>query len=296
MRGPREQRGGAQGAGVGGSGRAPGPRVRRAIPSGEGGGGGGGCLLPARGWRDGKLRSGRRGRLPVRRRRAGPRQRRAGPREPTEGKRGRRRAPPRRGQRAPPRVAGAPPAPSPGPARPLRLPPAAAPPLKPVPQPQAAPQPCREGGKLALRCVLESPLTRVPLAAARGRSGVRPRKPLRKEGLRPGWSRGNNGRCCLLPSARGHAVSAAVRSSPGMPLTAAASGSRGLSLPGLPLLAARERRGTGGALTGCGRELLKLERPQEGKEEETEGHLAGSCLPLQARETLPLWAWEDPSS
>ncbi|XP_069667805.1 uncharacterized protein [Haliaeetus albicilla] len=63
---------------------------------------------------------------------------------------------------------------------------------------------------------------------------------------------------------RGHAVSAVVRSSPGMPLTAAASGLRGLSLPGLPLLAAWEHRGTGGALTGCGRELLKLERPQKG--------------------------------
>ncbi|XP_052638140.1 uncharacterized protein LOC128139577 isoform X2 [Harpia harpyja] len=49
-----------------------------------------------------------------------------------------------------------------------------------------------------------------------------------------------------------------------MPLTAAASGLRGLSLPGLPLLAARERRGTGGALTGCGQELQKLERPQKG--------------------------------
>ena len=91
-------------------------------------------------------------------------------------------------------------------------------------------------------------------------------------------------------------MSAVVRSSPGMPLTAAASGLRGLSLPGLPLLEAREHRGTGGALTGCGRELLKLERPQKGKEEETAGHLAGSCLPLQARENLPLWVWEDPAS
>ncbi|XP_069666802.1 uncharacterized protein [Haliaeetus albicilla] len=93
----------------------------------------------------------------------------------------------------------------------------------------------------------------------------------------------------------GHAVSAVVRSSPGMLLTAAGSGLRGLSLPGLPLLAAREHRGTGGALTGCGRELLKLERPQKGKEEETEGHLAGSCLLLQARERLPLPVWKDPS-
>ncbi|KAM9655395.1 uncharacterized protein ACIBXB_008349 isoform 2-T2 [Morphnus guianensis] len=82
----------------------------------------------------------------------------------------------------------------------------------------------------------------------------------------------------------------------GMPLSAAASGLRGLSLPGLPLLAARERGGTGGALTGCGQKLLKLERLQKGKEEETEGRLAGSCLPLQARESLPLRVWEDPSS
>ncbi|KAM9600797.1 uncharacterized protein ACIBXB_004041 [Morphnus guianensis] len=80
----------------------------------------------------------------------------------------------------------------------------------------------------------------------------------------------------------------------GMPLTAAASGLRGLSLPGLPLLAARERRGTGGALTGCGQKLLKLERLQKGKE--AEGRLAGSCLPLQARETLPLCVRKDPSS
>ncbi|XP_040984478.1 translation initiation factor IF-2-like [Aquila chrysaetos chrysaetos] len=45
-----------------------------------------------------------------------------------------------------------------------------------------------------------------------------------------------------------------------------------------------ERRGTGGALTACGQELLQLERPRKGKEEEMEGHPAGSCLPLHARE------------
>ena len=46
-----------------------------------------------------------------------------------------------------------------------------------------------------------------------------------------------------------------------------------------------------------GQELpqLKLERPQKGKEEETEGHLARSCLPLQARESLLLWVRKDPS-
>ncbi|XP_074878760.1 uncharacterized protein LOC142028824 isoform X3 [Buteo buteo] len=58
-----------------------------------------------------------------------------------------------------------------------------------------------------------------------------------------------------------------------MPLPAAASGSRGLSLPGLPLLVAQEHRGTGGALAGCGRELLKLERPEKDVEDQ--------CVPLK---------------
>ncbi|KAM9589240.1 uncharacterized protein ACIBXB_007681 isoform 1-T1 [Morphnus guianensis] len=51
----------------------------------------------------------------------------------------------------------------------------------------------------------------------------------------------------------------------GMLLTAPASGLRGLSLPGLALLLAWEQKGTGGALTGCGQELLrlKLERPEK---------------------------------
>ncbi|KAK4807304.1 hypothetical protein QYF61_006365 [Mycteria americana] len=46
----------------------------------------------------------------------------------------------------------------------------------------------------------------------------------------------------------------------------------------------------GGAPADCGQELLrlKLERPEKGKEEEIEGRPAGSCLPLQARESLPL--------
>ena len=70
------------------------------------------------------------------------------------------------------------------------------------------------------------------------------------------------------------------------------------SLPGLPLLAAREHKGTGGALTGCGQALLrlKLERPEKGREEEMEGWPASSCPPLQARESLPLRVWKDPSS
>ena len=54
----------------------------------------------------------------------------------------------------------------------------------------------------------------------------------------------------------------------------------------------------GGVLTGCGQKLpqLKPERPKKGKEEEIEGRLAGSCLPLQARERLPLQVRKDPSS
>ncbi|XP_040980494.1 uncharacterized protein LOC115343022 isoform X8 [Aquila chrysaetos chrysaetos] len=104
----------------------------------------------------------------------------------------------------------------------------------------------------------------------------------------------------LHAGGRGEAALRAWLSLPplGMPLTAAASGLRGLSLPGLPLLAAREHKGTGGALTGCGQELLrlKLERPEKGREEEMEGRPAGSCLPLQARESLPLRVWKDPSS
>ncbi|XP_072726716.1 uncharacterized protein [Ciconia boyciana] len=84
----------------------------------------------------------------------------------------------------------------------------------------------------------------------------------------------------------------------GLPVTAPASGLRGLSVPGLALLAAWGRKGTGGALAGCGRELprLKLERPEKAKEEEIEGRPASSCLPLQARESLPLRVRKDPSS
>ncbi|KAM6265234.1 uncharacterized protein M6G45_006094 isoform 1-T1 [Spheniscus humboldti] len=68
------------------------------------------------------------------------------------------------------------------------------------------------------------------------------------------------------PPVGGRAKDAVFHSSPGMPLTAPASGLRGLSLPSLALLAAWGRKGTGGALTGCGQELLrlKLERPGKG--------------------------------
>ena len=84
----------------------------------------------------------------------------------------------------------------------------------------------------------------------------------------------------------------------GMPSTAPTSGLHDLSLPGLGLLAAWGRKGAGGALTGCGQELLqlKLERPEKGKEEEIKGLLASSCLPLQARERLSPWVRKDPSS
>ncbi|KAK4805267.1 hypothetical protein QYF61_018308 [Mycteria americana] len=69
-----------------------------------------------------------------------------------------------------------------------------------------------------------------------------------------------------------------------------ASGLCGLFLPELALLAAWGQKGTGGALAGCGQELLrlKLERPEKGKEEEIEGWPASICLLLQARESLPL--------
>lgn len=54
------------------------------------------------------------------------------------------------------------------------------------------------------------------------------------------------------------------------------SGLHGLSLPGLALLVAWEQKGTGGALTGYGQELLWLKLSENGKEEEIEGHLASS--------------------
>ncbi|XP_075292783.1 uncharacterized protein LOC142363265 isoform X5 [Opisthocomus hoazin] len=76
----------------------------------------------------------------------------------------------------------------------------------------------------------------------------------------------------------------------GMPLAAPAPGLCGLCVPGLDVLAARGRKGRGGALSGCGQEVvrLKLECPEKAENEEMEGHLAGSCLALQAGESLPL--------
>jgi len=69
-------------------------------------------------------------------------------------------------------------------------------------------------------------------------------------------------------------------------------------VPGLGLLASWGRKERGGALSGCGRELagLKLESPEKAEEEEEmEGHLAGSCLALQAGESLPLRVRKAPS-
>ncbi|XP_069667898.1 uncharacterized protein [Haliaeetus albicilla] len=90
---------------------------------------------------------------------------------------------------------------------------------------------------------------------------------------------------------RGCAEGMAVCSSPGMSLTAPASGSCGRSLPGLPLLTAWGRKGTGRALAGHGQELLqlKLERPEKVKDDEMEGPPASSCLPPRAGESQPLW-------
>ncbi|KAK4821280.1 hypothetical protein QYF61_017644 [Mycteria americana] len=75
----------------------------------------------------------------------------------------------------------------------------------------------------------------------------------------------------------------------GLPVTAPASGLRGLSVPGLALLAAWGRTWTGGALGGCGQELrrLKLERPEKGGEEEIEGRPAGRQLPPAAGKREP---------
>ncbi|XP_075297827.1 uncharacterized protein LOC142363958 isoform X3 [Opisthocomus hoazin] len=77
----------------------------------------------------------------------------------------------------------------------------------------------------------------------------------------------------------------------GVLLTAPTSGWCGQSLPGVTLLVAWGQKGTGRVLTGCRQELsqLKLERPEKGEEKEIKGHLAGSCLLLQARESVLLW-------
>jgi len=84
----------------------------------------------------------------------------------------------------------------------------------------------------------------------------------------------------------------------GVLLTVPTSGWCGLSLPGVTLLVAWGQKGTGRVLTGCRQELsqLKLERTEKGEEKEIKGHLAGSCLLLQARESVLLWVRKYPSS
>ena len=137
----------------------------------------------------------------------------------------------------------------PGPARPAQPPPAPARPLKPVPEPPASPKAHGAGGTLALERASVS-LNAVAAVSFCVAGAV----------LRPHLS---------VPAL-------------GMPLAVPAPGLCGLRVLGLTLLAAWGRKGRGGALSGCGQELLrlKLDRPEKGEEEEIEGHLAGSCLPL----------------
>ncbi|XP_075292780.1 uncharacterized protein LOC142363265 isoform X2 [Opisthocomus hoazin] len=146
---------------------------------------------------------------------------------------------------------------SPGPARPAQPPPAPARPLKPVPEPPASPKARGAGSTLGLECASAS--LNAVAAASFCVAGA-------------AW------RTCLSVPALG------------MPLAAPAPGLCGLCVPGLDVLAARGRKGRGGALSGCGQEVvrLKLECPEKAENEEMEGHLAGSCLALQAGESLPL--------
>ncbi|KAM6329760.1 uncharacterized protein O3Q21_003359 [Podargus strigoides] len=134
----------------------------------------------------------------------------------------------------------------------------------------------RRGVFCRARCVC-------PPSAGRCSTGAATFPDLR--GRPPVIALGSRGACSLVPLGSLLTAEAALRTrlsapAPGMPLSAPASGSRGLCLPGLALLAARGRKGRGGAVPGCGRELpwLQLERPEKGKEEETEGYPAGSCL------------------
>ena len=137
----------------------------------------------------------------------------------------------------------------PGPARPAQPPPAPARPLKPVPEPPASPKARGAGGTLGLERASAS--LNAVAAASFSVAGAALRTRLSVPAL-------------------------------GMPLAVPAPGLCGLRVLGLTLLAAWGRKGRGGALSGCGQELLrlKLDRPEKGEEEEIEGHLAGSCLPL----------------
>ena len=154
---------------------------------------------------------------------------------------------------------------SPGPARPAQPPPAAARPLKPVPERPASPKARGAGGTLALERASAS-LNAVAAA-------------------------------CLCVAGAALRTRLSVRAL-GMPLAAPAPGLCGLRVPGLAVLAAWGRKGRGGALSGCGQEVarLKLESPEKAEEEEEmEGQLAGSCLALQAGESLPVRVRKAPS-
>ncbi|KAM9614602.1 uncharacterized protein ACIBXB_021534 [Morphnus guianensis] len=120
---------------------------------------------------------------------------------------------------------------------------------------------CRCCHLVAKSAVLQ-PGVRVPALAPPARR----RRPAHARSLGAAWRRAGRGSRRQRVSAGTAEATLWVRLSVGplgMPLAAAASGLRGPSLPGLPLLAAQERRGAGGALTGCGQELLKLERLQK---------------------------------
>jgi len=148
----------------------------------------------------------------------------------------------------------------------MQRPAAPAPPLKPVPKPQADPKPCPEGSALALECASVS-FNTVLSAAVGGKSGIS-RSPCGRRGFSQGRSV-----VIIVIAASFCLPGAALRTQLSvppleMPLTVPASGLCGLSLPDLALLTAWGRKGRGRALSGCGQELprLKLERPEKGEE------------------------------
>ncbi|XP_075376593.1 uncharacterized protein LOC142418522 isoform X2 [Mycteria americana] len=139
-----------------------------------------------------------------------------------------------------------------------------APPLKPVHSPGPPPSPVKKAASWPLNA-LDCPLMWVLLAAVRGKSGVS-RSPCGRRGFSQGWSALITVAAASFPLPE--AVLRLCLSVPplGLPVPAPASALRGLSVPGLALLAAWGRKGTGRALAGCGQELLrlKLERPDKG--------------------------------
>ena len=144
-----------------------------------------------------------------------------------------------------------------------------------------------------------APSSRQPLSAAMKAATGPPlllRKALRQEGLQPGPSDANNGHLCFFPSARSWAEDAAGCSSPGD-----AVGCTCLRLVEVVSawpcsLRSACARGDQGAQPGCGQELLRqeLDRPGKGKREVVQGHVASSCLLLQAPKSLPLRMRKDP--